>query len=207
VATVTDGAGTLPQPRTRLQADERREEILAAARRLFAEQPYEAVSTGEIALAAGTTRTNIYYHFRTKRDLFLEIVNRFSRIPAELPAADPAGVPAEQRVSGVLARWLDAIERNREMFMTLLRASSSTDPEVSGVLTDSMRAWQQNLLALLSMDAQEPAHRAMIQAYQALISDAVVSWLEAGTMTKAQVHAVLTECLLAIGRVAGTRPV
>lgn len=190
------------QPRLRLEADARREQIVAAAQRLFAKQPYESVSTGEIAQAAGTTRTNIYYHFRTKRDLFLEIIDRFSRIPAELEFAGLERGPLEARVASVFGRWLDAIERHREMFMTMLHASSSSDPQVSRVLADSMRAWETNLLAIIGLDAAVPAHRAMVRAYQAMVSEATASWLEGQAMSKEQVHAMLTEGLLALGRAA-----
>lgn len=175
---------------------------MEAARRLFAQQPYDSVSTSEIAAAAGTTRTNIYYHFRSKRDLFLETISRFSRIPAELHLQGLDEASPERRVSAVLGRWLDSIERNREMFMTILRASSSTDPQVSRVLTESMQAWEVHLLALLGLDPQVPAHHAMIRAYQALIANATVSWLETQTLEMAQVHALLTECLQAVGRAA-----
>jgi AcrR family transcriptional regulator len=189
-------------PRARLEADERQEQIVAAAQRLFALQPYESVSIGQIAEAAGTTRTNIYHHFKTKRDLFLEIIRRFSRIPADLEFPGLDAGPLEGRVGWVLWRWLEALERNREMFITMLHASSSTDPQVSGALTDSMRAWEERLLALLALDTAVPAHRAMVRAYQAMVSEATVCWLEGQLLTKEQVHAMLTECLLAVGRAA-----
>ena len=71
----------IAETRLRLEPDERKELILAAAQRVFAQQPYDSVSLNQIADLAGTTRTNIYYYFRTKRNLFLEVVYRFSRIP------------------------------------------------------------------------------------------------------------------------------
>jgi AcrR family transcriptional regulator len=189
-------------PRTRLEADARQEQIVAAAQRLFALQPYESVSIGQIAEAVGTTRTNIYHHFKSKRDLFLEVIERFSRIPADLDFTGPDGGPLERRVAWVLWRWLEAVERNREMFMTMLHASLSTDPQVSGALTDSMRAWEDRLLAILGLQAGVPAYQAMVRAYQAMVSEATVSWLKHQAMTKEQVHAMLTECLLALARSA-----
>jgi AcrR family transcriptional regulator len=204
---VTTGSEASPivSPRIRLEADVRQEQIIAAAQRLFAVRPYESVSIGQIAEAVGTTRTNIYHHFGTKRDLFLEIIRRFSRIPADLEIPGFDREPLERRVGWVLWRWLDAIERNREMFMTMLHASSSTDAQVSEALADSLRAWQEQLLAILGLDAEVPAHRAMVRAYQAMVAEAAESWLESRVLTKKQVHAMLTECLLATGRSASRR--
>lgn len=50
-----------------------RDEILAAARRLFAEQGYTGTSTGAIAQAVGLTQPAIFYHFTSKEELFREL--------------------------------------------------------------------------------------------------------------------------------------
>jgi len=165
---------------------------------LFAQRPYESVSTGEIAEAASTTRTNIHHHFRAKRDLFLEIVEPFSRIP-DLPGPESA---AEDRASLLLLRWLDAVERNRDIFMTILKAGSSPDPAVSGVLKNSMRAWERRLLEIVGMDPRDPAHRVMMQSYQAMVAASTAAWLEAGTLNREQVHSMLSACLIALGESA-----
>jgi len=55
----------------RLGADVRREQILTAAAKLFGERPYSAISTTELAEAAGVTRGLLHHYFGTKRDLYL----------------------------------------------------------------------------------------------------------------------------------------
>lgn len=47
-----------------------RSELIAVARRLFAERGFAGSSTEEIVLQAGVTRGALYYHFRNKEDLF-----------------------------------------------------------------------------------------------------------------------------------------
>lgn len=44
--------------------------LIAAARSLFVERGYAAVSTGDIARAAAVTRNALYYHFPTKEAVF-----------------------------------------------------------------------------------------------------------------------------------------
>lgn len=187
--------------RTRLDADDRREQIVAAAQTLFAQRPYEQVSTGEIAAAAGTTRTNVLYYFKSKRDLFLEIVERFSRIPDDI-AASEAYEDVHDRVRAVFERWLDGVERNRGTYLTMVNASSSSDPKVSGALRESMRIWEQNLLRIVALDIDEPSNHAMVRSFQALVADATMAWLESKELDKAQVLALLTNCLIAVGRSA-----
>lgn len=193
------GAGIRKQPgRTRLEADDRREQIVLAARALFAQRPYESVSTGEIAAAAGTTRTNIHYYFSTKRDLFLAVIERFTQIPPAEHSA-PAG-PVEDVVRVTLARWLDTVERNAEIFMTMLHASSSQDPQVSGALRTSMHAWESRLAILIGMDPALPRNSASLRSYQAMVAAATAEWLESDNLTKAEVLSLLCEGLFGVRR-------
>src|ERR1700754_814053 len=71
-------------PRARRTQAERTEltrtALMSAARRLFTERGYEAVSAEEIVRAAGVTRGALYHHFGGKRDL-LEAV--YERLEAE----------------------------------------------------------------------------------------------------------------------------
>ena len=69
---------------TRLEHDERRGQILAAAATLFAERHYASVSTKDIADAAGVARGLLHHYFGSKRDLYLEVAREMLRVP-ELP--------------------------------------------------------------------------------------------------------------------------
>lgn len=56
-----------------------REALLRAATRLFGERGPAAVSTREIAAAAGVNSGLIHRHFRTKEALLLEVLHRLAR--------------------------------------------------------------------------------------------------------------------------------
>jgi len=88
----------------RTQAERReatRGALIEAARGLFAERGYEAVSAEQIVAAAGVTRGALYHHFDGKRGLFAAV---FEAIEADLVAKfdfddigarDPLGVLIE----------------------------------------------------------------------------------------------------------------
>ncbi|EPV0625125.1 multidrug efflux transporter transcriptional repressor AcrR [Citrobacter koseri] len=59
--------------KTKQQAQETRQHILDVALRLFSRQGVSSTSLAEIAKAAGVTRGAIYWHFKNKSDLFIEI--------------------------------------------------------------------------------------------------------------------------------------
>ncbi|MET8006582.1 TetR/AcrR family transcriptional regulator [Nonomuraea glycinis] len=65
----------MPQKR-RKRADERREDIMAAAERVFAERGYRAGSLAAIAEAVGISKQTLLHHFQTKEDLLVCVLER-----------------------------------------------------------------------------------------------------------------------------------
>ena len=63
------------KPTQRMSGTQRRDEILVAARTVFAERGY-AASTDEVARAAGVSQPYVVRLFGTKRELFLEAYRR-----------------------------------------------------------------------------------------------------------------------------------
>ena len=55
--------------------DEKREEIMAAARVLFLEVGYEATAMNRLAIAAGVAPNTIYWYFKDKDELLVAILN------------------------------------------------------------------------------------------------------------------------------------
>lgn len=65
-----------PSIRTLSTADERREEILEAAQRVFAARGLHGTPTMEIAKAAGISQAYLFRLFPTKAELFIALVQR-----------------------------------------------------------------------------------------------------------------------------------
>ncbi|MCC6861784.1 MAG: TetR/AcrR family transcriptional regulator, partial [Bryobacterales bacterium] len=63
----------------RMKCGERREAIVSAAVRLFAEKGFRGATTRELATAVGVTEPVLYQHFRTKRELYDAIVESKAR--------------------------------------------------------------------------------------------------------------------------------
>lgn len=54
-----------------------KEKILASARELFHESGFQQTSVDEILKKSGVTKSNFYYHFKSKEELGLIILDRF----------------------------------------------------------------------------------------------------------------------------------
>lgn len=186
--------------RTRLEADDRREQLILVAMKLFASKPYDSVSTADLTNAAGTTRTNLNYHFGNKRNLYLEALRRFAALPTTLPASIQE-TNVKDSVNRLFGRWLDYVAGNHEAFMALFYAQRSTaGDEVRILLEATLAAWEDRLLAVLGLPADDSVARARVRAFQAMVGVATEEWLTRSTLTKSQVRELLTRTLLEVGR-------
>ena len=60
------------------EAEERREEILDAAEKLFAAKGFDNTSTGDILDAVGIARGTLYYHFKSKEEILDGVIQRIT---------------------------------------------------------------------------------------------------------------------------------
>ena len=99
------------------QGAERREEILAAALRLFTEFGVYAVSTRQIAQAVGISQPTLYAYFPTKDDIGAELHERAFALLARKLADRERGVAATPRdLAGMLRIYVDFGLKNPEMY-------------------------------------------------------------------------------------------
>ncbi len=69
---------------TRMPAAERREKLLDTAVTLFAERGFGGATTAELAKAAGVTEPIIYRHFKSKKELFIAVIERAGKLTLDL---------------------------------------------------------------------------------------------------------------------------
>lgn len=85
------GDSTSMARRTKEDADATHSNLLDAAERVFYEKGVARASLNEIAQAAGATRGAIYWHFRSKVDLFNAMMDRVSLPMEEVCVEGEAG--------------------------------------------------------------------------------------------------------------------
>ncbi len=185
-----------PARGSRLEPDERRRQILDAARRLFSERHYGAVSLEEIATEAGVARGLINHYFGTKRDLYVEVVREMVRVPP-LPVPEyVAGTSVRARVSEAVGRWLEMTSRNRGTWLDSIRSQGLGDPEIAAVFEEAREDAAVRMIAILGLGPIEdvaPERLAMMRAYGGLAEAATVQWLDHGRLDREQVHELLVE--------------
>lgn len=182
----------------RLEPDARREQILACAVRLFGERPYAAVSTTEIAQQAGVARGLLNHYFGTKRDLYLEVVRRMVLLPDLF--AHVTGGSLEERVERSVDWFLDTIGAHGKTFVAVIGAEGvGTDSDVEAILAEADDIAARRVLLTLGVE-DAGSNRATIRAYGGLVKAAIREWVRDGTLTRDEVHLLLSRALITIVR-------
>jgi len=110
-----------PFPGKKLHRDARREAIVKAAARAFRLNGYSATTIEHIMSAAKVSRTLIYRHFKTKKEIYTAILQEFSRLPG-------ATQQDAATVNDKLAGFMQLAQNNPDAFLLTFR-HAAREPE------------------------------------------------------------------------------
>lgn len=107
-----------------MTAHERREQLVAVSRTLFAEKGFEGASIEEIAARASVSKPVIYEHFGGKEGVYAVVVDReIQALTGALTSALDLGGHPKIIVERMTFALLDYIETNEAGFRVLVRDS------------------------------------------------------------------------------------
>jgi AcrR family transcriptional regulator len=134
---------------TRLTANERRDELLAAASIEFAATGYAGTSTAAIARRAGVSQPYLFQLFGTKRSLFMAAVDDCfdrTRLSLEVSArnAKEAGLSPEGVLEAMGHAYENLLRTDRAILRLQFQAyAACEDPQIQDVVRDhSLVLWQ-----------------------------------------------------------------
>ena len=187
--TVTTEPATGPGPTTsppspapggrRLTADARRRQLFEVALSLFAEHGYLATTMDDIAEAAGVTKPLVYQHFDSKRALYLELMDVFSRelVTGIVKATASAQGPRQQVELG-FAAYFELMVDNEQAFRLLYGRDAPDDTELGEALRRVEETIAQAIDPLIDAGL-DPEHRLLLaHAVVGMAEGASRHWLE-----------------------------
>lgn len=177
-----------------------RADILRVALELFRAQGYDATSLRQIAERLGITKAALYYHFRAKEQLVVELtrpfLDGFSAIVVTARARDDDGaVSAEE----LLGQYLDLIIAEHEV-LSLLAGDPGTmkHPDIGLRGRTLVRAFQAELVGPEASDADHVRAACSVGAVNAAAD------LPPGSIATARPHVL--RAALAVLRSGGAEP-
>jgi AcrR family transcriptional regulator len=185
----------------RLDNDARRAQLLALARKVFADRSYDEISIEDLAREAKISKGLLYHYFPTKRDLYVaalrvmadELVERIRAVPQDLP-------PAE-RVCAGLDAYLDHVTQHARAFVALMRGGIGSDPEVAQVIEGVRRTLSDECMqgspfaALLD---RNPKFKIAARGWIGFVEQASIDWCVDPTVSRDELRDLLAQVLFAI---------
>ncbi|GAB2589188.1 TetR family transcriptional regulator [Streptomyces capparidis] len=214
-ASATPPDTPLPEPvngrRQSAQRHRVRQDLAAAAMRLFASRGYEATTVDEIAQAAGVARRTFFRHFKSKEEaIFPDHDDTLARCEALLSAADPHENPLDTVCRGikeVLRMYAESPEVSVERYRLTREVPALREREIASVAR-YQRLFTRYLLGHFEPDAHldgdddpllaEVAATAVVAAHNHVLR----RWLRAGG--KGDVEAQLDHAFEVIRGTFGT---
>lgn len=184
---------TVPEAprRRRLTPDYRRQEILEAARRLFAERSYGTVTTADIAEAADVARSLVHHYFGGVREVFLAVMAQGATALTDGRTAGPE-TPFKERTARNIAVSLDAIAANRETWLAVTGLGASPpDEQILAFIAAAGNAHiNRTLAANADLLTDTPATRFTLRCFNQFSITATRAWLQ-GEATRDETEALL----------------
>ena len=129
-----------------MSGPQRREQLIGVARKVFAEQGFQATSMEEIAERAKVSKPVVYEHFGSKEGIYAVIIDREVRTLVDrITAALTPGHPRRTIVKAV-DTFLEYIEEEQDGFKLLVRdAPVGTKGSLPSVLDEIAQAVEELL--------------------------------------------------------------
>ena len=133
-------------------ASRSREDVVAAAGRLFSARGYHGTSMRDLASELGLIGSSLYSHIESKADLLVEVVERGAGLFQEsADRAIAASGDGATRLRALVAGHVDVVLDHPDEVRTFLNEADALDP--------SHRAW-----VLAARDRYEHAYRMALEA-------------------------------------------
>jgi AcrR family transcriptional regulator len=129
-----------------MKAEARKQQILEAALKAFAQHGYERTSIAIICEKAGIARPTLYQYFENKRSLFRELLETYlhgihDRIHAKQQAAAVGKALSKREAEVSLHReLLEEISANRDFYLIFFKEAKARNAETEDIVKGFMRA-------------------------------------------------------------------
>jgi AcrR family transcriptional regulator len=146
--TVAEKGSAAPTPsmrsrRSPAQRDERRAELVAAARDVFGGKGYHAATVDDITRAAGVAKGTFYLYFDEKREVYYELVRSFLQHVKDIGASVAREVRTPQeffaRSEQAACELVRVFLEHHKLARLTYRESLRLDPELEQLLRDFYR--------------------------------------------------------------------
>lgn len=169
----------------RLPARERRSQLLDVALEVFGEHGYHGASMNQVAIAAGVTKPVLYQHFRSKRELYRELLDDVGHRLETVIIEATTGAPSRRaQVTSGITSYFRFVADEGQAFQLLFAGETRLDEEFSATVRRVENTIADAVAELIEIPGlDDRARRLLAHGIVGLAEGTGRYWLESGMPT------------------------
>ncbi|TDW86627.1 TetR/AcrR family transcriptional regulator [Kribbella sp. VKM Ac-2566] len=183
----------------RLRPDERRAQILAAARRVLLADPHRELTVELVAAEAGVSPALLFHYFGSKKKFQYAVIEEAAAEVMLRTAPDPSLPPDEQLRAGIRA-FVRAVLEAPQLYRATLLMSAAGDPDVRALHSDLRRVFSQWVISAVAERGIEitPVVELACHGWQGYVEQTLLVWIDDPTVSPEALEHLCAQSLDAI---------
>jgi AcrR family transcriptional regulator len=165
----------------RLPAAARRRQLLDRALEVFAAEGFHGTAMNDVAEAAGVTKPVLYQHFRSKRALYLELLDDVGeQLRAAITSATSVAGGPRMQVEAGFAAYFRHVDEHRSAFTLLFGSGARLDDGFAEAVRRVEAAIAETVAALIDADLDDLQRRVLAAGVVGLAESTSRFWMAEG---------------------------
>lgn len=183
----------------RLRPDERRTQILEAARRVLLADPHRELTVELVAAEAGVSPALLFHYFGSKKKFQYAVIEEAAAEVVLRTAPDPSLPPDEQLRTGIRA-FVRAVLEAPQLYRATLLMSAAGDPEIRALHSDMRRVFSQWVIGAVAERGIEitPVVELACHGWQGYVEQTLLVWIDDPTISPEALEYLCEQSLDAI---------
>ncbi|TCO51224.1 TetR family transcriptional regulator [Kribbella antiqua] len=183
----------------RLRPDERRAQILQAARRLLVADPHRELTVELVAAEAQVSPALLFHYFGSKKKFQYAVIEQAAAEVMLRTAPDPSLPPDEQLRSGIRA-FVRAVLEAPQLYRATLLMSAAGDPAVRALHSDIRQVFSTWVIAAVAERGTDitPTVQLACHGWQGYVEQTLLTWISDPTISPDELVALCERSLDAI---------
>jgi AcrR family transcriptional regulator len=183
----------------RLRPDERRAQILGAARRVLLADPHRELTVELVAAEAGVSPALLFHYFGSKKKFQYAVIEEAAAEVILRTAPDPALPPAERLRSGIRA-FVRAVLEAPQLYRATLLMSAAGDPDVRALHSEIRQVFSQWVISAVAERGIRvtPTVELACHGWQGYVEQTLLTWIDHPTISAEALEHLCEQSLDAI---------
>ncbi|MEV0285981.1 TetR/AcrR family transcriptional regulator [Kribbella sp. NPDC050820] len=167
----------------RLRPDQRRAQILEAARRVLVADPHRELTVELVAAEAGVSPALLFHYFGSKKKFQYAVIEEAAAEVMLRTAPDPSLPPEEQLRSGIRA-FVRAVLEAPQLYRATLLMSAAGDPAVRALHSEIRQVFSTWVIGAVGQRGIEitPAVELACHGWQGYVEQTLMTWIDNPTI-------------------------